>query len=149
MVTEPIYMPAPTKPEAVVARPPTAEQHAREIYGLPSDWEAVVWTAEGEVATGYLVLEGGVFKTPFLRGPRKGQTNLSKPEPGTQRTVSVPNPLHRDWLAQWERELGFCHRCSGTGYALHGWNHKLGTSYRTCTRCGASGNAPCVAEAAE
>ena len=140
-----VYMPAPVAPEVVLARPPTSEQQAREMYRLHAEWQAVCWTAHGERDSGYIELQGGVYRTRYERGKRKGQLNYSKPEPGTAATVSVTRAARDEWIARWEEETGFCSECSGTGWALHGWDHKKGNCYRPCTRCNATGRAPRIA----
>lgn len=134
------YMPDPALPEAVRARPPTPVQHAREMYGLASEWDAYSWEARGEGASAFLVLKGGIYRHAILRGPRKGSTNYRKPEPGSEATVSVPCELHENWLATWENETGLCHKCKGTGHAWAGWNHIKGNAYRACGRCNATGS---------
>ena len=128
-------------PDVVAKRPPTSEQHAREFYGLPADWECYKWEVHGDKGTGYITLTGGVYRHKLLRGPRKGQTNYRKPEPGTEQTIALPYAAQAAWRVQWERETGHCSYCEGTGQALSGWRAKTGNSYVTCLKCDGTGRA--------
>lgn len=133
----------PIEPETVRLRPPTQEQHAREKYKLPSDWQAYSWEAKGDDReTGWTVLKGGVYRHKRERGERKGEADFRKPEPGTEATLSLANAEHEAWLAQWQVDTGHCSRCRGTGHAFSGWDHKKGTAYRPCTKCNATGLCP-------
>ena len=135
----------PPKPEAVLLRPPTAEQHAKELYGLPADWEAVSWEAVGEREHGHLKLSGGVYRTRLARGPRKGEVNYRKPDPGSEATVVLPHKIHQAWVEKWEAETGYCSKCSGTTRAHIGWNATKGHSHRPCPNCKETGRSGDVA----
>ena len=135
-------------PEAVLHRPPRADQHARELYNLSSEWQSYKWEAKGEDPNGYLELTGGVFRERYTRGKRKGETHFGKPEPGTLMTLALPDRLQREWTAKWELETGFCSKCEGTGQQVFGWSSQTGTSYRNCPHCNASGKANVAGERA-
>jgi hypothetical protein len=142
------YMPAREKPEAVRLRPPTTDQHARELYNLPASWEAYSWSAKGERDTGFIELNGGVFNKKIERGRNKGKTDFRSPEPGTSATLSLSHAAHKAWLARWEVETGHCAECLGTGLAWAGWCSVYGTSFRPCTKCGATGSSAKAEQAA-
>jgi hypothetical protein len=131
----------PEKPEVVRRRPPTYDQHARELYNLRPEWEAYCWEAKGEKDTGFIVLKGGVYLKKVQRGKNKGRTDHRNPEPGTEATLSLSNAAHETWLRHWEVETGHCAKCFGTGLAWAGWHHIKGAAYRPCTTCGATGRA--------
>lgn len=135
-------------PDIVAKRPPSLDQHARELYRLEPTREAYCWEAKGDRETGYVVLTGRVFLAKYMRGRRKGHTNFKKPEDGTLRTVTLPNVAHRAWLSQWERETGYCAPCEGTGQEWCGWSVKDGSRHRTCRVCDGNGTLPDKKEAA-
>lgn len=141
MIEDMAYMPDPEQPEAVKSRPPTLDQHARELYNLPSDWAAYSWFAHGTKETGYVELKGGVFRKKIERGKNKGKTDFRNPEPGTQATFSLANVAHKAWLRLWEMDTGYCAECNGTGLAWAGWDHVKGSAYRPCKPCNATGSA--------
>ena len=142
-VRDVIYGPRTPRPADVEARPPSFEQNAIEIYGLPKDWTAFMWKAVGDKeTTGYTEMEGGVYKTAYASGKNKGSLNYSKPEPGTKAKVVLPCKVHAAWLLQWEVETGHCHQCHGTGRQNWGWSAAKGTRHRACDRCNETGRAP-------
>ena len=136
------------KPDVAVRRPPTRDQAAREIYNLPADWEPFRWQAKGDGETRYVELEGGIFKTLYRSGPRKGKINYRKPEPGTSAMVSIPEKAFKEWKASWEAETGHCANCYGSGWEFAGWDHKKGQAHRKCTACDGTGLHRAKAEAA-
>jgi hypothetical protein len=139
---EPIYMDDPPKHAVAVARPANMEQHIREEYELPGDWQMVSWERKSmDTPSEYLVCEGAIYKQVYTRGPRKGHTHFGKPEPGTSLTVSITAKQHQRWLDQWERDTGLCRECQGSKWSCCGWNHEKGNRYRPCDRCGATGQA--------
>lgn len=142
------YMPAPEKPEAVKLRPPSFDQHALELYNLPVGWKAYSWAAKGDKGTGFIELKGGVFNKKIERGKNKGKTDYRNPDPGTAATVSLSHKAHKAWLERWEVETGHCAECFGTGLAWASWCSVHGTSFRPCTKCGATGASAVKAEQA-
>jgi hypothetical protein len=106
---------------------------------MPANWEAYRWQARGEKETGYVELQGGVFRKKITRGKNKGRTDYRSPEPGTAATLSLSNKAHAEWLKLWEAETGHCVECMGTGKAWAGWNYKHGSCFRPCKECGATG----------
>ncbi len=141
----------PPLPEAVKDRPPTMDQNAIERFNLPKDWQHCGWEKRGTTNGGrdftHLAIEGAVYKTTYSRGPRKGQINYRKPEPGTEASISLTSEEMDAWIIQWEVETGYCHNCWGTGYAWNGWTAGIGTRYKPCRRCAATGKRA-LAEAA-
>ena len=127
-----------TIPETAQKRPPDWIQCIREKYGLPADWNFVTSTAEGSGIAEYFKVTGGIYKTPFKSGPRKGEINRRKPEPGTECTVVLPRIEYRQWLEKWETDTSLCAPCSGAGFALHSFGVS-GCTYRKCSKCGGTG----------
>jgi hypothetical protein len=120
---------------------------AIETYSLHPDWEFCRSTAKGKGDSEYFEIEGGVYKTCFKRGPRKGEINYRAPEPGTGCTVVLPRKLYKQWLERWEREMGLCSACEGSGRTLASCGVS-GTTYRTCSKCSGSGEAQASRSAA-
>lgn len=129
----------PALPEAVTKRPHSFERCAIELYGLPPDWQFIRLTAKGDQENGYTEVEGGVYRTRFEKGKRKGEINHDKPEPGTHMTVAIPLKHWREWTARWERDTGCCSGCYGTGKASAGWSAGKGAAFRPCKKCNATG----------
>ena len=127
-----------TIPEAAQNRMPSWIQCIREKYHFPADWDFKVCSAKGKVGGEYFEVTGAVYETEFKRGPRKGEINFQKPEPGTECTVVLPKIEYQEWLEKWELDTGFCSQCSGSGFTLASGGAS-GTFYRKCNKCGGSG----------
>lgn len=129
----------PVYPEIAVVRPPDPVRCAIEIYGLPDQWEMVGAEVHGGIgqSTEYTLYEGAVYsKTLF------GERDFKNPQEGTERKLALPTVIYRNWLAQWERETGYCYKCQGSGLEKTGWSAKAGTRYCSCDRCKATGESP-------
>ena len=86
----------------------------------------------------YVELTGAVCAVNYSRGERKGQTNWSKRDRGTERKVIITPAEHTRWLIAWEKRTGLCSHCVGKGQVFRSWNHQAGTTYRTCPVCNGS-----------
>ncbi len=122
---------------AAVHGEPTHEAHAREILGLPPEWQAYLWEVKGIG----IYIEGAVPNGVFKRGKRKGHTNWKLRDKNTEAAITIPNDRHREWLRRWETDTGKCHHCKGTGQEFAGWSVSEGVKRRDCGRCGATGDA--------
>ncbi len=120
-----------------MSRPDHMAEHARELLGMPPDWQVYRWEVKGAGVH----IEGAVANEKFLRGPRKGHTNWAKKDKATEAGITISNDVHRVWLRDWEIKTGHCHKCGGTSEEWAGWDHIEGTKYRPCQRCAATGNA--------
>jgi len=127
-----------TIPEAAQDRLPTWIQCLREKYRLPADWDFKVSTAKGKGDGEYFEVTGGVYNATFKSGPRKGEVNFRKPEPGTECTVVLPRVEYRKWLEKWEIDTSLCAPCTGSGFVTHSFGAS-GTTYRKCSKCGGTG----------
>ena len=116
-------------------------EYLKQRYSLHPEW---VWHSFKalEDPGKHSQWEGGVYREAIQRGKRKGATNYSKPMVGTEATVIMSDPEFEAWLPQWERMVGKCHECKGTGAQWIGWHHITGDKTQPCPRCAASGLAP-------
>ena len=141
---------------AVILRNPGWEAHPmtnlvaeylRERDGLPSDWVYVTMKVLDHVGKNpkdwqFVQYEGAVYPHLITRGPRKGQPNFRKPEPGTQRVCVVDQHAFDAWIPSWEERTGKCSKCDGSGQAWAGWSAASGTKFRPCPRCNETGKPP-------
>lgn len=116
-------------------------EHAKEMLGLPDDWEGYEWEALGVEYTGKvqcLKITGAVapIKT---RGKNKGQRNWAKMDKSTKAVAYIKPDEHKVWLAAWENQTGKCCECQGFGEVFAGWNIKTGVRHKQCEKCGGSG----------
>lgn len=117
-------------------RPCSLEQQTREMYGLPAEWQVVVWKAiEIKNERIGVQVQGGIYPEKITRGPRKGRTNYKKPTVGSELTCTITEAQQKEWWAVWENETGLCGKCEGTGVVFGGWNHEKGTTLRECKAC--------------
>lgn len=124
------------------------EIHARSISSIPAGYEFSGWRAVGThpkyVGVNIIFSEtDGVFS----RGPRKGTTRWKSGPRRNDIIVFVADAAHDKWLRTWERKNDQCCKCRGSREEAFSWSSTDGTSYRPCSRCGATGKPP-VAEAA-
>jgi hypothetical protein len=135
-------MQRPDVPNLVQRRPPTMDQFIIERFKLDPKWEHAGWKKEGmDPKTGdckFILVTGAVYPE-ITRGRRKGHTNYKKPEPGTFLSVSVIPDEMDQWMSSWEKETGYCSKCSGTGHAWSGWSAERGNRYTPCKHCSATG----------
>lgn len=127
-------------------RPPTDEQHARELLGVPREWRWSVMKREGKHPDYWgVTLEGGVYP-PKTRGKYKGQPNFRA---GTHlRKITITDAMHHAWLREWEASEGKCSTCWGTGARWAGWSAVDGDRYEPCKRCNETGLPPLAKAAA-
>lgn len=121
-------------------RPPTEEQHAKELLGAPREWQWSMMRREGDWPNCWgVTIEGGVCP-PKTRGPNKGRPNWRKAT--HKRVITLTDEMHRAWLRAWEAAERKCWVCWGTGERWTSWSVATGDSYEPCKRCGASGLPP-------
>lgn len=112
---------------------------ARRRLGASEQWG---WVTVERVVNGDLV-RGGVYSTTIKTGPRKGQPNFKKPDPGTELVFVVPETEFGQLEKEFEVETG---RCAGagceSGRVPTGWSVETGPRYAQCARCAGTGNAP-------
>jgi len=127
-------------PCAVRQRPATHGQHAKELLGMPSDWEIYSWEQIGNHPNYWgLKVSGGVPRI-LTRGPRKGKKSWRSC--AFDAAVTIRHEAHNAWLAAWEGDTGHCCDCEGTGQRVASWSRETGHEYKPCKRCDASGIAP-------
>lgn len=79
-------------------------------------------------------LEGGPTRL-ITRGKRKGMPTFC----GEKVTVIVqPNEIEAEERA-YESSTGYCAECVGSGRVFAKWDHKTGTWFRACQKCGGTG----------
>ena len=127
---------------------------ARQVHGLPDDWEPCVYRALlssistiGYSPTGAVLVEtigysltGAVPVGVITRGPRKGRP---KWPPRSQMREVIITPTHvAAATAEWVAATGLCPRCGGEGRIAWRVSTANGTEYRPCKACGGTGKAP-------
>jgi len=129
-----------------VLRENTREQHARELFGLPPEWE---WNRmqrlgpfDGKRNGTATLIEGAVCSVRYTRGPRKGAANWAKRDRSTDFICTITDAQHEAWLAQWERDEGRCHECAGSGDTFASWSKAEGRKTKPCRRCNGTGQPP-------
>lgn len=112
---------------------PDFYQMFAESKGVPAGWKWHGWsTNSDEVPNGFLKLKGCVPSGVYIRGPRKGRPNFSKPVEGTRRVLFIDLQELDAFVDEWEKSTGSCRHCGGTGLEWAGWNRETGTKYRPC-----------------
>ncbi len=121
---------------SAVKRPDFYELIARE-RGCPEGWTYVTLKAVGEGrAKGAALVKGAIYPTKYKSGPRRGETNYSKPLAGTERELLITFAELDTREVRWEQETGVCSKCEGTGQMVSGFHER-----KPCTRCHATGEA--------
>ena len=119
------------------------EEHARELLGMPPEWQAFRFEAKGPVNTptddGKFICVTGAVTPTVTQGKRRGCPNWRKRDKETEMTVTIPLIKHREWERNWETTNNKCFRCQGHGQEMAGWSVDEGTKYRPCPRCKATG----------
>lgn len=110
--------------------------------GVPEGWRWVsleVLDTKVPRAQAHNLITGAVYSTLLKSGPRKGEPNFKKPDPGTERRLVISFAELDAFCAQWERETGTCSKCIGSGEELARYSSVDGSTYRTCSRCRGTG----------
>lgn len=109
---------------------------AQQMLGLP-DW---IWRkSEAIDPPGTVLVTGGVYGERYKSGPRKGQVNLDKPTPGTERTIVLTVETRARFAEEWEQSTGVCSACFG---ARGGDVSRAGVrGWQACKRCSGTGAA--------
>jgi hypothetical protein len=113
----------------------------RKVSG-PDEWEWCKWERIGEGND--FVVEGGVPRL-LKSGPRKGEKTWKGVE--TQKTVVTDAEIKAEH-ARYEQDTGNCGDCMGSGRVFARWSADNGEDYKPCSRCGSTGKAPGVENAA-
>jgi hypothetical protein len=125
-------------------------EHARELLGMPPEWNAYKYEAIGHTADQKeckLIRVDGAVAPLKTRGKYKGHPHWDKLDKETEKTAFFTPSEHDEWLRQWEQKTGKCARCVGRGEKMVGWSAANGVSYKPCDKCGATGNAPDLSQA--
>ena len=118
-------------------------EHARELLGMPPEWDAYRFEAIGLTSTQptkVFCVEGAVapLKT---RGKYKGNPNWAKRDRATVRTAYFTPDEHDTWKSGWELKTGKCAECTGSGQRNVGWSAADGAKFKPCEKCNATGKA--------
>lgn len=144
----PGFWPVPL--DELVGRDTTGEnmnlltEHAKDLLGMPADWDAYEFEAIGRTADqpAKLYRVTGAVAPIKSRGKYKGQPNWDRLDKSTLKTAYFTPAEHDDWASQWSKRTGKCLECMGRGERFAGWSKKAGTHYKPCDKCGATGIAP-------
>jgi hypothetical protein len=115
-----------------------------EIGGKPEEWTPYLWEMLPHGKPKFMQITGGIFRHKIKSGPRKGEVNYGKPEPGTLDSVVITLRERDEWYAAWERRTGMCNECAGDGKVTASFGVKNGErycTYRECSRCSGTGKA--------
>lgn len=110
-----------------------AEAAAQRKLCVSDKWLAFKW----EAVTGGLIITGGYPIGNYASGPRKGKPKWKMP--GTMVVLSdadleAEKALYVDFT-------GNCPECLGSKQEFESWTTGKGTTYRPCSKCGATGKA--------
>lgn len=122
-------------------------EHAKELLGMPPEWDAYEFEAIGRTADqreAKLIRVVGAVAPPKTRGKYKGLTNWYKRDLATEKTAYFTPTEHEEWTRQWEQKTGKCSECMGRGEKIVGWSAASGKRYKPCDKCGATGKTPNV-----
>jgi hypothetical protein len=119
-------------------------------YEIPDDWtvkacERRNYGTGGRRGQNEILLVTGAVYPAITRGPRKGQPNFRKPQPGTEQTLCAVLADMDAWQDDWEQSTGKCKTCIGSGQEWRGWSAEHGDRFATCHRCDGSGLARAAA----
>jgi len=109
---------------------------ARQVHGLPADWQPRIYGCLDRDLGFYL--RGAVPIGTYSRGPRKGRPKW--PPLGQLQRVVITADEVKQARIQWENETGLCGSCGGTGQQVRSIGVS-GTTYRQCTACDGTGAA--------
>lgn len=134
--------PTPTAPEKP-KRPELPDfwsMLARKLLGITDErwrWYTLsVVDHDQPRAVAQSMIEGAIpTGEVFKSGKRKGELNLCKKVPGSERKVCVFFRDYDAFVKEWERENATCSTCMNTGLASAGWSVAEGQKYRPC-QCG-------------
>ena len=119
-------------------------EHAKEMLGMPPDWEAYQFEAIGGTfdQPAKLLKVTGAVAPAKTRGKYKGRPNWKKLDKATEKTVFITPAEHAEWLRQWEAKTGICANCTGTGQVMKRWTAANGVERMPCSDCGGTGLSP-------
>ena len=115
------------------------EARLRREYNLPGSFVFYRWESfpNNSSRSDYVLFTGAECPL-FARGPKAGKPNYRL---GTnKRRLSVSSLQAEQWGREYEAETGNCRECEGSGEEVASAGVG-GTLYRSCSRCGGSGEA--------
>lgn len=121
-------------------------EHARELLGMPPEWNAYQFEAIGRTVNQEtkLIRVKGAIAPPITKGKRKGMPNWRELDKATEREAYFTPAEHDDWCLQWERKTGNCSKCLGKGEVFASWNVTDGVKTKPCAACSSTGKTPNV-----
>lgn len=122
------------------------EEHAREVVGMPPEWEAYEYAAIGRTINqdAKLIRVKGAIAPKKTKGANKGLPNWRKADKATEREAYFTPAEHDKWCSEWEQKTGKCSECTGKGEVFASWSATDGTKHKPCKKCGGTGQAPNV-----
>ena len=117
------------------------EIQARELAGMPENWEVYSWRAIGVPGPVKLYEMKGCFKPPTItKGPKAGQPAWARRDKTSERTIHITPAEYIAWEAEWVKRTGLCSDCMGKGQTVASVGVG-GTTYRECRKCKGTGKA--------
>lgn len=124
-------------------------EHARELLGMPPEWNGYAFEAIGHtidkktktLSGAKLLKVSGAVAPPLTKGDYKGDPNWKKKDKATDKTACFTPEEHEQWLKQWEEKTGKCSKCEGKGEVISSWKIGQGFKFKLCEICGGTGKA--------
>lgn len=107
--------------------------------GVPEGWRWFALNVVGDREHGGFLIKGAVCTAIYARGKHKGEINWTKRDRATERELFASHVQLDSVRSQWETDTGKCSECGGDGQQPNGWRIGVGTLYRPCIRCKATG----------
>lgn len=118
------------------------EIQARELAGMPENWEVYSWRVIGPPGPAKLYELKGCFKPPtFTKGAKVGEPNWAKRDKTSERVLHITPDEYQSWEDAWVKRTGLCPNCMGKGQTVASAGTG-GTTYRECHRCNGAGKPP-------
>jgi hypothetical protein len=109
---------------------------ARRKHGVEG-WVGYQWAKADRDSIVTAEVPVGVYS----KGKNKGRPKYGKANAHTRAQVVVTEAEMIQAAIRYEGETGKCWNRKGTGKEWAGWDHKEGTKYQPCRRCGGIGDA--------
>ena len=108
---------------------------ARRKLGVGEDWRPCMfeWMAGND-----LLMEGAVVPD-VQSGPNKGRPNWKSATKDKRHKVVVTEAETAAETERWEKETGKCAECMGTKQVFASWTRGVGTKWKPCEKCRATG----------
>ena len=119
-------------------------EHAKELLGMPPEWDGYEFEAIGRTVNQEtkLLRVKGAIAPPITKGERKGRPNWRKLDKSTEREAFFTPAEHDEWCRKWEQKTGLCAECTGKGEVFSSWKAGEGTTFKPCKVCGGTGKTP-------